>query len=220
MYSKPMVWKILSGLVLIAVLAGCGAAPTATATSTPAPTIDTKPTFDVVSTQAAQTVIANLTLTAPTATPVTPTSTPTMTNTPAPTGTPTLTPTETRVFIPWTKTPTPTQAAYSCVVTEVLPSSSDAQKVDENFDGVWTVKNTGTQTWASGNTDIRYISGTRFQKNTDTVDLNQDVAPNGTYKVTIDMIAPGSDGTYNTSWGIYLEDGSVCTLNLTINVSK
>jgi hypothetical protein len=220
MYSKPMVWRILGGLLLVAVLAGCGIAPTATATSTPVPTVDTKPTFDAVSTQAAQTVIANLTLNAPTATPVTPTNTPAPTNTPVPTETPAPTSTATRAFIPWTQTPTPTQAAYACTVTDVSPKSSDTIKVDQDFDGKWSLKNTGTKTWLAGNTDIRYSSGTKFQQGGDLVDLNSDVAPNGTYTVTIDMKAPSSDGTYNTSWGLVLEDGTVCALNLTINVSK
>jgi len=219
MYSKTMVWKILSGLIVIAALAGC-AAPTAMPTSTPVPTVDPQPTFNAVSTQAVQTAMADLTLSAPTATPVTPTSMATATNTPAPSETPTLTSTATREFIPWTKTPTPTQAAFSCAVTNVSPKSSDTVKVDADFDGSWTVKNTGTETWNAGNTDIRYSDGTKFQTSGDLQDLANDVAPNGTYTITIDMKAPSSNGTYTTTWGVYLEDGSVCPLNLTINVSN
>jgi hypothetical protein len=220
MFSKMKVWNILAGLVLAVLIAGCSVAPTATSTPTTAPTVDTKPTFDAVSTQAAQTVVANLTLNAPTATQVIPTATLAPSNTPAPTDTSAPTNTPTRVFIPWTQTPTPTQAAYSCTVTDLSPKSGSTLKVNEDFDGKWTVKNNGTKSWSSGNVDIRFISGTKFQTSKDAFDLGNDVAPNGTYTFTIDMKAPNSDGTYTTSWGIYLEDGSVCALNLSINVTK
>lgn len=219
MYSIRMVWKLLSALVLIAVLAGCSAAPTPTPTAVP--TIDTRPTFDAVSTQAAQTVVANLTLTAPTATPVTPTSTAAPTDTPAPTETPSPTGTATRVFIPWTKTPTATQAPYACSITSVSPTTSDTIKVSQDFDGKWAVKNTGSKTWVRGNTDIKFLSGTNFQKAGKTlIDMTSDVAPNGTYTVVIDMTAPATDGSYSTAWGISLGDGSTCELDMSINVTK
>lgn len=221
MYSKSIVWKIVPVLVGI-VLAGCSAAPVAV-TPTQAPTVDPKPTFDAISTQAVQTMAANLTLNAPTATPIVPTDTPvppTSTVPPLPTNTPAPTNTPTRAFIPWTATPTATQAAYACSVTDVSPKASDKITVDQDFDAKWSLKNTGTKTWAAGNTDIAYSSGTKLHTGGDLVDLGSDVAPNGTYTVVVDMKAPGSDGTYTTSWAMTLEDGSVCTLSLTINVVK
>jgi hypothetical protein len=221
MYFKTMVGKILSVLIIAAIFAGCNVSPTAT--PTPAATVDQKPTFDAISTQAVQTMVANLTLNAPTATQTslpTDTPAPTATNPPLPTNTPVPTETPTRVFIPWTKTPTATQAVYNCTVTSVAPTTSTAIKVDQDFDAKWTVKNSGVNTWVSSNTDIRYVDGTKMQTSGDMQDLTADVAPNGTYTVTIDMKAPSSDGTYSTSWGIYLEDGTVCTLALKINVTN
>jgi hypothetical protein len=66
--------KILTVFVIATILAGCTAktatfAPTANTVST----IDQQPTLNLISTRAAQTVVANLTLSAPTATPITPT---------------------------------------------------------------------------------------------------------------------------------------------------
>lgn len=217
MYSKTNMWISLLGIVALA-LAGCS--PTPTPTPTLIPTIDVQPTLNAVSTQSAQTVVAALTLNAPTATPVVPTDTPAPTNTPAPTDTPAPTATETRAFIPWTKTPTATAVVYGCTVTAVSPVSDATLTVNQDFDGKWTVKNSGTETWHAGNTDIRFIEGTSFQQGGDVYDLGNDVAPNGTYTIAIDMKAPGSDGTYSASWGIYLEDGSVCTLNLKFNVKN
>lgn len=222
MIVKKKALVLICGLLIAALLGGCGAAQTPA--PTPFPTVDTRPTMDAVSTQAVQTAIANLTLMAPTATPVTPTpaatDTPQPTETPAITNTPVPSETPTRVFIPWTKTPTATQVVYGCTITSVSPNKNDTIKVDQDFDAKWTIKNNGINTWNAGNTDIRFVDGTKLQKSKDLYDLGADVAPNGTYTVTVDMRAPSSDGTYSTTWGIYLEDGSVCSLPLTINVSK
>jgi hypothetical protein len=219
MYSKSMMGKILQVLIVV-VLTGCSAAPSAT--PTPVPTIDLKPTFDAVAAQAVQTMIANLTLNAPTATPIIPTDTPapTVTVPLLPTDTPAPSATPTRVFIPWTKTPTATQPVYNCTVTSVSPTTKDTITVDKDFDGKWTVKNSGVKTWYSDNTDIRFVEGTELQESGDLVDLDSDVAPNGTYTIVVDMKAPSSDGTYTTTWGIYLEDGTVCPLTITINVTN
>ncbi len=230
MVRKSIAWKILPKLLPLllaaAVLAGCGAGPTVAPTFTQAPTTDPRPTFDAIASQAAQTVIAELTVNAPptntpvppTETPVPPTATPAVTDTPAPTSTPT------RVFIPWTLTPTATQPAYGCTVTNVTPKSSDTIKVDQEFDAAWTVQNTGTQPWLAGNTDIAFVGGAalhdRPSDSSDLRDLTSDVAPNGTYTVTIDMQAPSGDGTHTTSWAIQLEGGATCQLNLTINVTR
>lgn len=221
MVSKNIVGKILSVIIVAAILAACNAAPTAPPTL--APTVDQKPTFDAISTQAVQTMAANLTLNAPTATQTslpTETPAPTATNPPLPTNTPAPTETPTRAFIPWTKTPTATQPVYSCSVTSVSPTTSDTIKVDQDFDAKWGLKNTGVKTWSSGNTDIRYVDGTKMHTGGDIIDLGSDVAPNGTTTITLDMKAPSSNGTYSTSWGIYLEDGTVCTLTLKINVTN
>lgn len=219
MYSNSIMGKILQVLIVV-VLTGCSAAPSATPTAVP--TIDLKPTFDAVAAQAVQTMIANLTLNAPTATPIIPTDTPapTMTAPVLPTDTPAPSATPTRVFIPWTKTPTATQPVYNCTVTNVSPTTKDTITVDQDFDGKWTVKNSGVKTWYSDNTDIRFVEGTELQESGDLVDLDSDVAPNGTYTIVVDMKAPSSDGTYTTTWGIYLEDGTVCPLTITINVTK
>jgi hypothetical protein len=109
---------------------------------------------------------------------------------------------------------------YGCTVTDVKPKSTDTIKVEQDFDAIWTVKNIGTQPWRAGNTDVFFVSGEKLHTTIDLRDVTSDVAPNGTYTVTIDMKAPTGDGTHTTAWAIQLEDGSTCALNLTINVSK
>ena len=221
MFLKSQARALITGwcaLAVLTALAGCGPAPTASPTLIP--TIDPRPTFEAISTHAAQTVIANLTLTAPTATPVPPTATTSPTFTLAPSDTPAPSATATRVFIPWTKTPTTAPPEYNCLVLSVSPASGETLKVDTAFDGSWSLKNNGTKAWTADSFDFKYISGDKLQTKGDLYDLKSDVAPNGTYTVTVDMKTPTGDGTFTTTWGLVTSDGTVCSLSMTINVTK
>jgi hypothetical protein len=239
MHAKQMTLKTMVAVALTAaILAGCSlqsnnpatiTAPTTASTtevnSEPitAPTVDLQPTLDMVRTQAARTVVAELTLNAPTATPVTPTSTATATATPGPTKTPvppTARPTAT--FIPWTATPiyTATPLGYACVITEATPKSTDQIKVSTDFDGRWVVKNTGTITWLKSAVDFKYISGTKFQVFGDLFDMKSDVAPDASYTVIVDMKALADAGIYKTTWAIVQGGLTICTLDLSVTVVK
>jgi hypothetical protein len=214
MSSKIFMFRMMLGLLLVAVLAGCST-PTPTSTPTLIPTEDIQPTLNTVRTSAAMTVIANLTLTAPTLT-STPTITLTSTGTSVPSNTPLPSATATVTFIPRTQTPTPT--AYECSITSTSPTANTNFAANTDFDAVWVVKNIGTQKWISNDIDIHYFSGTRLQKTVDVVDLGNDVASGESYKITIDMRAPADIGTYTTTWVIVKGDQVICNLPLTIVV--
>ena len=222
MISISMRLKFLAVILIAAILVGCTAKATTLApTATTAPTIDQQPTINAVSTQAAQTVIANLTLSAPTATPIPPTDTPaptatiTLTNTPLP---PTARPTAT--YIPWTATPayTATLPALNCSVTNTSPKSTDVFQPRGEVDGVWIVTNTGTSAWGHSDTDIKYISGTKMQTKGDLFDMPSDVASGASYTVVVDMLAPDTAGTYKATWAIVQGNLTICTMNLTVVV--
>jgi hypothetical protein len=204
-------------IVLAASLAACSA-PTATV----APTVDLQPTLNAVQTQAAQTVIANVTKNAPpTATPVTPTNTPAATSTPVPTATlastNTLVPTATITYAPWTLTPSP--APYSCAITSASPAAGASISVGGSYDGNWVIKNTGTQTWLHKETDIRFLSGTNMQKAALTaIDMTADVTPGSSYTVLIDMLAPATASTYSATWVVITGKNTICTLTYTMIV--
>ena len=221
MFGKHLAYKALAVLAIASILSGCGGV----VAPEEVPTVDSQATFAVIQTQAVQTVVAGLTLNAPTATPVTPTNTPAPTDTPAPTATATLAlPTNTPVpptatFIPWTLTPsnTPT-SSYKCTISEQSPAYGATFKPKDSFDGRWVVKNTSSDTWAAANTDIAYVSGTKFQENTDVVDLSADVAKDGSTTIIVDMVAPKDNGTYSTAWAVRSGSTTVCMLYLTIKV--
>ncbi len=219
MSSKFLMLRVMALVAISAILVGC-ASPTAIIPTAVA-TLDLQPTLNAVKTQSAQTVVANLTQNAPTAAPATATSTPnpTATGTPVPTATIALpTSTSTATFIPWTLTPT--VGAFSCVVTSVSPKTTDKLGPTADFDATWVIKNAGTQTWAHGEIDIAYVSGTKFQTGGDLMDMAADVTPGNTYTIAVDMKTPADAGTFTAVWTVSKGSDVLCTLNLTVNVVK
>jgi hypothetical protein len=216
-------------LTLAGLLVGCSS-PTATVAPTVAPTtaptvaltaaatIDLQPTFNAIKTQSAATVVANLTQNAPTATTVPPTATqpPQPTATPAPSNTPlpSATSTPKPILTPWTLVPT--QAAYSCIITDYSPKKTVAYPPLSNFDVQWVIKNTGKQRWLATETQLHYVDGVKMQKFGDTVNLKTDVAPNASYTMGIDMVAPASTGTYRITWQLTYGKVSICTLTMDV----
>ena len=219
MSSKHIALRLLGLVAIAAIMVGC-ASPTAISTPV-APTVDQQPTFNAVKTQAVQTVVSDLTKNAPTAAPIIPTNTPnpTSTGTPVSTATPEMpTKTATATFIPWTLTPT--IGALSCSVTSVSPKATDKLSPTTDFDANWVIKNNGTQTWQHKETDIHYVSGTKFQKNGDLLDMSSDVTIGNSYTVTIHMNSPADAGTYTSTWAVAMGKDILCNLNLTVVVVK
>ena len=231
MRLKQTTWKLLMVLTLAGLLAGCSsptatpaptAVPTQAATALPptaAPTIDLQPTFNAIKTQAAETVIAGMTQNAPTDTPVPPatatqTPLPTATSAPSSTPLPPATATATPILTPWTLVPT--QADYSCVITDYSPKTDVAYPPSSNFDVQWVIKNTGKKKWLASETDFKYVDGVKMQKFGDVVDLKTDVEPNGSYTVGIDMVAPADAGTYRITWQMTYGKAYICTLTMDV----
>jgi len=204
--------KRIGGLFVLAatlLLTACGG--TASQSPTPDPAL--------IYTSAAQTVEAELTLTAET-NPATATITafPLMTETTEmPTAIlgnggvlPTLPgPQTTDISTTLPGEPTLTQQ----VVVATLPKSQAADKAtwisndppdsalvvtDAKFDITWQMKNAGNTTWTTKYT-IRYFSGNIIMKHKQ-FNFRSDVKPGDTGAFIVDAIAPSKPGTYNTWW--------------------
>lgn len=233
---KPMpgtLVRIAAGMMLVSLLAGCsfGQMPTAV------PAENTQPTFEAIQTESAKTVIAQLTLTAPSATPPAPegeqapveeaaataTTAPEQaaTNTPIPTFTP-VPPTPTNTYVAPTIAPTITNTpvTYACRIEEQSPAYGADFPRKADFDGNWKVKNTGSPTWEASQVDIKYIGGTKFQRDVDIIDLGADVAKDGTVRVIVDMVAPDQLGRFSTTWAIVQGGSTLCVMSLTIDVTE
>jgi len=232
MSVKQMVWRLLVVLTLAGLLAGCSN-PTVTVVPTVAPTtapivvptaaatVDLQPTFNAIKTQSAATVVANLTQNAPPAIPVAPATAtatkpalPAATLAPSSTALPPATATVKAILTPWTVVPT--QAAYNCIVIDYSPKMTVSYPPATSFDVQFVIKNTGTTRWLASETQFHYLDGAKMQKFGDIVKLNTDVAPNGTYTVGIDMLAPITAGTYRTSWQLTYGKVPICNMALSV----
>lgn len=205
--------KIVAFCVMAAalVLAGCA--------GTPEPTIDP----NVVYTQAASTVQAQLTETAA--------AMPTATQTPEPTATPvppTATPTEILPTLPpvgsggeATAVATATVApTYSAGSTNPAPGkqTGDAAtwgynqpgdnqtfKPNEEFLLSWGFTNTGTTTWKPGYKWV-FVSGQSLSGVKEVV-LDREIKPGEKWEANIRAFLPGEEGTYISRWYLYNASG-------------
>ena len=156
------------------------------------------PTLDV--TQAYQTVAARLTQAA-TQSPV-PTATSAPTSTQPTTGTPTgsaAAPTS-----PTAKSASPTVGAKLCdqadpgtPIDVTIPDDTQMQP-GQTFTKVWRLRNSGTCTWTK-DYRIAVFSGEPMGA-PDKVSLPNKVDPGQSVDITVDLVAPGSAGTYQGNW--------------------
>ncbi len=188
-YKRTSLW-ILVILILTSLLGACK------------PTAPVEPTLDpdVIFTQAAETVAAQLTRTA--------LSQPTATNTalPSPTVTPTIQlPTATtesdsanatpEVTSQTGSTPNPNKMAF---VTDVTIPDGQVIPPGAKFVKTWRIKNTGTTTWTA-NYRVRLWAGNSFGAPTSFL-LAQEVKPDAEVDISIEFTAPSQTGEYVSHW--------------------
>jgi hypothetical protein len=187
-------------LVSAFVLGACGSkASDATPTSTPL-------SVEAISTAAAQTVIARLTLEAPTITP-----TPAFTNTPNVTATPTLKATATK--------PAPTAASCSNMkfVSDVTVPDGTQMPVGQTFTKTWRVQNTGTCAWT---TSYKLIFSYGDAMGGQTLNLASTVAAGASVDLSIAMKVPNKSGKLAGVWALADDKGQYFgpTLTVIINI--
>lgn len=206
--NKPMTRLHVFSLLALLILTACGSQ------ETPAPTLDTA----VIFTQAAQTVSAQLTLTAaaqPTATPL-PTEAP-ATAAPAPTSanvapgatqvflinTPLVLPSATLALLPQS-TATGGSCNNSAYVTDVGVADGSVLKPGQVFEKGWLVQNNGSCDWTIGYYLLRISGNTDFDAPTYVIQtVNNIVAPGQIAEITLRMIAPKTPGTYEALYQMY-----------------
>jgi hypothetical protein len=197
------------------------------------PSLEQNPTpnLDQVRTEAAQTVIANITseaamhpLPMATSTPL-PSNTPTSTliNLPTIATSPSDTP-QAQVQSTSTRAPTATRKAGSysppaldCKLISQQPRDGYKIIADGFFDVTWTVENTGTEAWKD-NYIYQYWKGVQFAK-IPMYQLGQEVRPGVRHNLVVDFIAPPEIGKYTTWWRLLTDSGTViCSFYFTVVV--
>jgi hypothetical protein len=205
-------------LILMLILTACNAlGPQIPPTVDPAVV---QATVDAASTQVVQTIAAQLTGTAlaqPTSTP-TNTLVPTQAISPTQLATNTPLPTATNTRVPVTLAPTftATPANYTCSLVSSSPAAGAKLNINDDFDAVWVVKNTGIKNWEVGMVDLKYDSGQKMQKFVDIVDIPTLIEPTKEYTLRVDMAVPATAGKYSAVWKLMMEGTTLCTLNVSI----
>lgn len=182
------------------------------APATPTPTL-IKP--EVILTSAVQTAEAlnkQASELTPTATPAPPTPTPGLTqftDTPTPGAQPTQ---ETSTSVS-TATPTLTATTKPAATAadngaftyiETIPDGSDFSP-SAAFTKTWQFKNTGSTTWTTAYSLV-YIDGPALSAK-NSVPLPNEVAPNQTVDISVDMVAPSQPGSYKSYWRLINPSG-------------
>lgn len=198
------------------------------------------PDLNLIRTEIAKTVVAEITVQAalnptsePTQEPVPPTAIPTLVPTATATETQiplaqenTATPLPTATHIPTTKAPANNSSSvekppppYQCHIVRQAPGYGYEITPGGNFDITWAVRNSGTATWDPQTFDFVYLKGDKFHKFADRQDLTNVVEQGDIHDFFVNMVAPNQPGLYQTWWS--LVDGHqtpVCILYLSINV--
>jgi hypothetical protein len=198
--NKKVMLYILALFAISLALAGCGSKATASPTTnpeliltaanetaqamvtqifaaTPSPTLTTPtPTFDAVQTIAAQTASALLTQSAG----LTPSSSPTNAGTPA------------------TPIPPGQGGDRAIFVADVTIPDGSVIAPGASFTKTWKLQNAGSSTWTTSYS-FEYISGEKMGTVT-SVSLKQSVAPGAQIDISVDMVAPTSNGSYQSYW--------------------
>ena len=140
--------------------------------------------------------------------------------TPSSTFTATITPhtTKTASSTPTYAVITSTPISYACKVQEADPNRYKGFHPIEEFDGHFTVLNTGANDWDTSKESYRFIGGTAFQKSGSSFAINAYTQVNHTYNDTIDMKAPGIPGRYVSIWSFEYREATICLITFSITV--
>ena len=111
---------------------------------------------------------------------------------------------------------TPLPPMGTCEVLSTSPTKVLGKY--EDFDAVWTVKNTSKSNWELSEVDYKYVSGTKLQKYNSLYDITATVKPGEIIKIVVDMTAPATNGTYAANWALVKGSTTLCTLPLTVTV--
>lgn len=141
---------------------------------------------------------------------------PTSTGFVLPTFTPSNTPTPTITETPLASL-TPTRGPDQAVWVDQSPADGTTFSPGQEFDMVWTVRNTGSLTWTTAYY-YAYSSGPATHEKSQ-YNLRASINPNETVDLIVDMFAPAQAGSYTVYWKLYNPSGtSFYTVNFTFTV--
>ena len=232
--SRRIVRRTILWLILGAVILSCGTP----ALVTPPPSVSGPDAVETVIVQTADAAQTQTMVSLP------PTSTPTFT--PLATNTPTVspTPTATILFLFPTKTLLPDdffnngdggngtgndsenddeekilrRQLWACRVLSKSPADESVIVGGTSFKAIWTVRNTGTETWPKKSVDIVYAGGARLNEGKPYYDIPAAIAPGGTVTITVTMSVPKRTKDYQTRWALKIGRTQFCPVKFIFSV--
>jgi hypothetical protein len=90
--------------------------------------------------------------------------------------------------------------------------------VRNDFDAIFTVKNTSDKNWEAAAVDLKFLSGAKMQKYADLYDLPKLVKPGESITLRVDMLAPDKAGVYVANWGLVSGSTTLCKMALGVVV--
>jgi hypothetical protein len=136
------------------------------------------------------------------------------------------TPTPMNTTTPGTPTPTgPTPTGFTATPSGYLCSQESQTPADgttfttsqTSQDLVWVISNDGPNAWAASEVSINFASGTNLH-GADTYPLPA-TAAGATAPITLDIVMPPTAGEYTEVWNVVNGSTTMCTLDLTIEVT-
>lgn len=94
----------------------------------------------------------------------------------------------------------------SVLNAELSVPSGTKLSPDEPFTKTWQIKNTGSCSW-NRSFQLVYVGGNLF--GSDTRKIRADVGPGGTLDISLDMTAPSNAGSYQSSWQMGSDTGTL-----------
>ena len=113
----------------------------------------------------------------------------------------------TAVFTPTNVPPTPTPKPCYQVkfISDVTIPDGSKIVAGTSFTKTWRLENSGTCKWDTG-FDLVFVAGNQMGANK-VYDFPKDVQPGGTVDVSIDFVAPLTEGSYTSEWMLFSNNG-------------
>lgn len=102
-------------------------------------------------------------------------------------------------------TPTPKPCYQVTFVSDITIPDGSKIVAGTSFTKTWRLQNSGTCKWDTG-FDLVFVGGNQLGANK-VYDFPKDVAPGGTVDVSIEFVAPATEGNYTSEWMLFSNNG-------------
>ena len=109
----------------------------------------------------------------------------------------------------------PDPCNHALFISETVGDGTDFDPND-NFTKTWRLKNDGTCTWNT-NYKLVFVDGDQMSGPANK-NLTQSVAPGEQVDISVDLKAPGSEGTYKGFWKVADDDGQYFVHNIWVEI--